>query len=564
MTDEERRTQFEEALARNRRKWEKLQDAGVRYSFPIPDTSLKQLFMAQAAQHPDKIYIYADGAQYTYGECNREALRIANGMLALGLTQGDRVISYLSNSKEFVTLTQACFKTGIILVNSNPRSTSYEIAYRVKDCTPRAAFVDSCSRQAVLDALQPDPLSVEHIVACPALGPVGAADGVIPWEAFLSDDLTEPDVTVHSEDIAVLQYTGGTTGVLKGCCTTNRAYLAKALAQVEFFKPILSAEDRERYLVMIGLGFSHALGFVQGITNNLAFGGAMFLANSLEEILYAIEKYKPTVWPSVPLWMKMIASDPRYQKFDITSLKCITCGSAPLPVDVMRKVESVTGAVITEGYGMTETVNTITVNSFKGRRSGTVGIPNPNMEYLIVDQVDGERVVADGEDGEIICRGACVMKEYWHNPEETAVMLRDGWLYTGDVGCMDEAGRLIIRDRKKDLIITSGFNVFPRELEDVAIQVDGVADACAIGIPDERRGEVPAVFLQAASDAILDVSAVEDCCREKLSRYKVPKRYFVVGEIPKTKNRKPDRKRLREMYRRMTAGENGSASEKNA
>lgn len=546
-----REAKFEEALTRLRPKWARLQDHEVNYHFPIPETTMKEMFLAQVNSHPDKVYIRHHGRQQTYRECNVMAVQIANGLRSLGLTKGDRIITFVSNSMEFVAIAQACFKTGIIMVNSNPLATDCEIASRIQDCTPRVAIADAAGVQAVMRALRTDRVSVEHIVGCPAVGAIAPADGLMPWEALLSDDLTEPDVVVRPEDCAVLQYTGGTTGVLKGCCETNYAFVAKALAQSEYFKPILNDEDREHYMVMMGLGLSHAFGFVQSIVVNMSLGGAIYFADSLEEILTAIETYRPTVWPSVPVWMKLIASDPQYQKHDITSLKCITCGSAPLPVEVLQKVEQITGAAITEGYGMTETVNTITINSFHHRKAGTVGVPNPNIEYLIVDQETGEQVMADGEAGEIICRGACVMKEYWKKPEETANALRDGWLYTGDIGYIDEEGYLVIKDRKKDMIIVSGFNVFPRELEDVVLQYPGVADACAIGIPHPRRGEVPAVFIQPRRGVELDLNEISAFCEQRLSRYKLPKRFFLIPEIPKTKNRKPDRKQLRKEYDQM-------------
>lgn len=246
--------------------------------------------------------------------------------------------------------------------------------------------------------------------------------------------------------------------------------------------------------------------------------------------------------------MKLIATHEEYQKYDISSLKVITCGSAPLPVDVIKRVEELTGAVITEGYGMTETVNTITINGHDHRKVGTVGVVNPNIEYLIVDQETGTEIVEDGTPGEIICRGECVMHEYWNNPEETAKMLRNGWLYTGDIGLIDEEGFLVICDRKKDLIITGGFNVFPSELEAVAITAPNVADAIAIGVPNERRGEVPALFVQPMPGKTVDLAEVEQVCREKLSRFKVPKEYYTMDMLPKTKNRKPDRKAVRKMY----------------
>lgn len=547
----EKERRFEAKLECLREKWRKIQDDEVNYSFPIPRTTMKEMFLKQVENHPDKIYIYHHERTETYKETNQMANRIANGLLAMGLKKGDRLITYVSNGVEFVEITQACFKTGIILVNTNPLSTADEIQRRIKDCTPRAVIADSVALPTVRKALEENTLGVSAIIACPTVEKIPETPGVIGWEELLSEQQTEPDIDIQPEDIAVLQYTGGTTGVLKGCCQTNYAFVAKALAQVEYFKPILTEEDRENYLVMMGLGLSHAFGFAQAIVVNMSFGGAMYFADSLEEILSAIEKYRPTIWPSVPIWMKLIASDPKYQKYDITSLKGITCGAAPLPQEVLNKVESITGAIITEGYGMTETVNTITINSFKARKVGTVGVPNPNIEYLIVDQNDGETLMPDGQAGEIICRGDCVMHEYWGKPEETAEVLRDGWLYTGDIGYIDEEGYLVILDRKKDLIIISGFNVFPREIEDVVAEFPGVADSCAVGVPNERRGEVPAIFVQPKQGTEINLDDVERFCREKLSKYKVPKYYFLVDEVPKTKNRKPDRKRLKKQFAEM-------------
>ena len=537
--------EFEQALVYYREKWAKIKDPEVNYNFPIPSTPLKDLFLQQVEKHPDKVYIYRKDEKCTYRECNEMAVRIANAFLAMGLQKRDRVITYVSNSIEFIAIAQACFKTGIIMVNTNPRSTADEIIRRVRDCTPRLVIVDTDGAAAVTEALHGDMLGVEHIIFCPAMGQENPNPDFLPWESLLSNDLTEPDIPIYPEDILVMQYTGGTTGVLKGCCQTNHAFVAKAMAQVEYFKAFLTPEDYENYIVLIGIGMSHAFGFSQAIIVNMTIGGSIFLAENLDELLMGIEKYKPTVWPSVPLYMKLIASNPKYQNYNLSSLKCITCGSAPLPVEVIHKVEELTGAVITEGYGMTETVNTIAINGYHHRRVGTVGVVNPNIEYLIVDKETGTKVVPYGESGEIICRGECVMKEYWGKPEETANMVRDGWLYTGDIGRMDEDGFLIIMDRKKDLIISGGFNIFPSELEDVALMIDGVADAIAVGVPDDRRGEVPALFIQPREGAQIDLKQVEAFFYEKLSRFKVPKQYYLIDQIPRTKNNKPDRKTLK-------------------
>ena len=548
MLTPEQKARFEEALVGYRKKWDKIKDSACNYNFPIPEVSCKEMFLDRVAEHPDKVYVIHGDSKYTYAECNAYAVRIANAFGEMGLVKGDRVITYVSNGIEFMALAHACLKTGVIMVNTNPRSTADEIARRIADCTPRLLVTDSDGADAVVEALAENAQSVEKAVFCPALEKESRWPSLLAWDTLLSNNTTEPDVKIYPQDIAILQYTGGTTGVLKGCCQTNRAFVAKALAQVQFFKPFLTDEDFENYIVIMALGLSHAFGFGQAIVVNLSIGGTVLFTDSLEHILDSIETYKPTVWPAVPLWMKLIASKEEYQKYDIKSLKVITCGSAPLPVDVIYKVEELTGAIITEGYGMTETVNTITINGHDHRKIGTVGVVNPNIEYLIVDQETGTEVVEDGQPGEIICRGDCVMKEYWNNPVETANMVRDGWLYTGDIGCIDEDGFLKILDRKKDLIITGGFNVFPSELEAAAITAPNVADAIAIGVPDERWGEVPAVFVQPKEGTTVDLNEVERVCREKLSKFKVPKQYYVISEIPKTKNRKPDRKGLKRWY----------------
>lgn len=383
---------FEEALVRYREKWDKIKDPCVVYDFPIPDVSCKELFLKRVSEHPDKTYVISRGTKMSYVECNTLAAKIANGFLAKGLKKGDRVITYVSNGFEFVALAHACFKTGIIMVNTNPRSTADEIIRRIKDCTPKMVITDSDGADAVVQALKDDKAGVEHMVFCPALEKENRWDELGAWESIISDDASEPDISISPEDIAILQYTGGTTGVLKGCCQTNHAFVAKAMAQVQYFRPFLNDNDYENYMVIIALGMSHAFGFGQGIVVNLTMGGTIFFAESLDEILRVIEKYRPTVWPSVPLWMKLIATHEEYQKYDISSLKVITCGSAPLPVDVIRRVEELTGAVITEGYGMTETVNTITINGHDHRKVGKILVAADRYALAfmhVYEQADG-------------------------------------------------------------------------------------------------------------------------------------------------------------------------------
>lgn len=240
---------FEEALVRYREKWDKIKDPCVVYDFPIPDVSCKELFLKRVSEHPDKTYVISRGTKMSYVDCNTLAAKIANGFLAKGLKKGDRVITYVSNGFEFVALAHACFKTGIIMVNTNPRSTADEIIRRIKDCTPKMVITDSDGADAVVQALKDDKAGVEHMVFCPALEKENRWDELGAWESIISDDASEPDISISPEDIAILQYTGGTTGVLKGCARQTTHLLPRPMAQVQYFRPFLNDNDYENYMV---------------------------------------------------------------------------------------------------------------------------------------------------------------------------------------------------------------------------------------------------------------------------------------------------------------------------
>ncbi len=545
---------FEKAVEENRQKWSKLQDKEVNYSFPISEVTLKQLFNQWAEKRPNKTYIYHKGKEHSYQECNLKARKIANGFINLGARKGDRVVTFLNNGVEFVCIAQACFKTGMILVNSNPMDSPAGMAYRIQDSGAKFVVSEEAAWGSLSKAFERNGKPAEYLVvngnksayACTCEN----MPKIVSLEELMQHDQDEPTTDIQLDDIMVLQYTGGTTGIQKACCQTNRAYVARTEVFKEFMIPF--GINEENFSVIIGLPMSHAYGFAQGVIGNLSLGGSMVLTDSdrpdTELIFETIQKHKPILWPSVPRWLKEWAGNSELQQYDVTSLKAITCGSAPLPLSTIEKVESVSGAVITEGYGLTETINTVTGNAVSSRRPGKVGIPFPNMDYLIVDSDTGDKVMPVGQEGEIIVRGATVFKEYWNKPTETANSFKHGWFYTGDVGMLDEDGYLQIMDRKKDMIIVSGFNVYPKEIEDIMIDYPGILDVCCIGTADERRGEVPVVYVVKKPGADVSESDLFDFCYENFARYKVPKEIYFVDSIPKTANNKPDRKALKQMH----------------
>jgi long-chain acyl-CoA synthetase len=263
-----------------------------------------------------------------------------------------------------------------------------------------------------------------------------------------------------------------------------------------------------------------------------------------ENILEAINRHEPTIWAAVPAMIQGLLNHPDIGSSRVRGIKLVPCGGAPLPVEVMKRFEEVSGTQIWEGYGLSETSNVVSANP-PLRKPGSVGVPWPDVDIRVVDLETGTKEMPVGESGEIIVKGPQIMAGYWNNPEETAKALKDGWLYTGDIGYMDQDGYIFILDRKKDMLICSGFNVFPREIDEVLYTNPKVCEACAIGVPDEKRGETVKAFVVVKPGEEMTCDEVMDYCKEQLAPYKVPKIVEFIDQLPRTVFGKPDRRKLR-------------------
>lgn len=544
--------EFEVALVELRRKWHAAQDEGTDYSIEIPETTLKESFNKVVEQNPDKPYVIHKDLVYTYAECNTMARKIANGLRKLGCEKGDRVVVYLSNGVNFVVAIQACFKLGLIAVNSNPFDLEYEAELRFNDCGAKVAFIDELSAEAVCAAAKGAP-SIEYLVDCSV--PEGIETNATSHkvvklsELLANNDDIEPKADLNPDEIQVLQYTGGTTGVIKGCCVSHRNYLYHAYCADQYYSPVVSAGE---WSVSLGLPLSHAYAFTSTITASVMNAGTIIFADSdrptIDEALCNIEKYKATVWPTVPAILYMALSQPDLlTKYDLSSLKCIFSGSAPLPVSIIEAFERVTGARISEGYGLTEAVTTLTLSPFGVFRPGKVGIPFAHIDVLIVDMETGLKVLPANERGEIIARGPQITKGYWNKPEETAASYHGEWLYTGDIGFFDEEGILSITGRIKDMIIVSGFNVYPTEIDELLSAHPDILESTTIGIPHEKKGEVPKSFVVKRSGAALTEEDIQAFLHEKLLGYKVPQVVQFLEVLPRTKTAKVDKIKLQEI-----------------
>jgi long-chain acyl-CoA synthetase len=355
-----------------------------------------------------------------------------------------------------------------------------------------------------------------------------------------------PKVEVSPDDPAAIQYTGGTTGVSKGAVLTHRN-LARNLAQVEAWIAPLGAGPQ---VVLGALPFFHVFGLSVTLLLSVRMGSTLVLVPNPRDvagIIGLVERHKISVLPAVPAMLDSISNRPGIERHDLSSVAGVFSGSAPLTEDSKRRFEALTGASIFEGYGLTETSPVTHVNPVKGEnRIGTVGLPVSDTDARIVDPEDASKVMGPGETGELLLSGPQVMAGYWNRPDETEQVLKDGWFFTGDLAVMDDDGWFRIVGRKKDMIICSGYNVYPDEIDRVLSDHPEVAEACTIGVPDERRGETVKAFVVRTPGSNVDAEALDAHCRERLAAYKVPRAVEFRDELPRSALMKLLRRTLRD------------------
>ncbi len=493
-----------------------------------------------AARAPDAEAIVCGDRRLSY----REYLSCVAGFARelderLGV-RGGRVATILGNSLESAIATFAVHAAGAQLVPLNPIYTARELAQILEDAEPTAVLHDSAIAETVA------PLVGRLKISAMPLGP-----GVRQLDTRRDEAVALP-VPPRPDDLATLQYTGGTTGRPKGVELSHRA-VAINIAQREGLLP--TEPDRERVLCAMPLFHVYAVSM------------ALHLAAYCRGALVILPRYRPdtvlttlvdeaiTIFPGSPTIFTGVMGFEGFAATDFSTLRLCYSGSAALPEETLRRWRAATGCPVHEGYGQTEAGPVLSFNPV-GRpvRPGSVGIPAPATELQIVDTVDGTRVLAIGEPGEIRARGPQIMAGYRNLPEETAATLRDGWLYTGDIGELDADGWLTIRERKKDMAIVGGYNVYPREVDEVLYLHPDVLEAAAIGVPDAYRGEVIKAFVVMRAGVAPDVGALREHCARNLAKYKVPAAIEIVAAIPKTTVGKIDKKELREMAEKQQAG----------
>ncbi len=509
-----------------------------------PDWTIPELLAQSASRYPDRRALRFFGRTMDYRHLQQEVDAFARGLLALGLQTGDRVALVLPNAPQFVIAYYGTLRAGGIVVATNPLYTPREFETQFQDCKPAFVVALDLVAQRVQGALRgatlivtrvrdylPRSLALLQRIAQP--GPA-VPDGTLSFRDVLHrGEAGALPAAARADDLAVLQYTGGTTGTPKAAMLSHRNLVANALQCQGWMPEYRPGEER----VLAVLPFFHVFGMTVGMNLGVLCAGEIDLVPRFVpgQMAKEVRRFRPSFFPGAPALYESVAGDPHAERWNMRSIRYCISGSAPLPLALQERFERLTGGVLVEGYGLTEASPVTHCNPLQGmRKIGTVGLPFPDTEQRIVDPDDPSREMPPGEPGELAVRGPQVMLGYYGRPEETARVLRDGWLLTGDIGVIDEDGFCRIVDRKKDLIIVSGFNVYPREVEEVLLQCPGVKEAAVVGAPDEHRGQAVRAVLVPQDGVELDLEQVRAFCREQLAGYKTPRQWEVRAELPRS------------------------------
>lgn len=549
-----------------KKPWLKHYEKGVPEFLRYEEICLPEILQRTARNFPDRTALIFEGYKLSFLQVQDMVDRFAGCLVSCGVKRGDAVAIILPNMIPCVVAYYAIMKIGAIAVMNNPLYSDRELEYQFNDSGAKVLIAIDLLGNRMID-LRPrtkikqivitsigDYLPFPKNLLFPLVAKkkrlaasVKPAPDVHFWKACIANH--EPyrrEVKVGFRDVAMYQYTGGTTGVSKGVELTH-ANLSSQVQQAAAWFPKLEPGKE----IMLGaLPYFHVFGLTACMNFAIAMGWPQILIPKPqpEPLLKAITKYRPTFAPLVPTMYVGLLSHPELKKTDIKCMKGAFSGSAPLPVEVIRDFEAATGAVIVEGFGMTETSPVTHINPFAGgaRKVGSVGIPISDTLARIVDIEEGTREMPVGESGELVIKGPQVMRGYKDKPDETANTLRDGWCYTGDIAVMDEDGYFFIVDRKKDMILSGGFNVYPREIDEVFYAHPKVQEACAIGIPDPKRGENVKVFVVLKAGETATPQEFIDYCKKRLAVYKLPTEIEFRSELPKTAVGKVLRKELRD------------------
>jgi long-chain acyl-CoA synthetase len=537
------------------RPWTRHYDPGVPATLAYPDVTMHALLDDAAESYPDAVATIFFNAKRTYKSISDEAWRFANGLRKLGVKKGDRVAILLPNTPQFVVAFFGALRAGATVVPCNPLYTAPELHHQLADSgattlvalsrlypVAKAARAGTSVKNVIVTNIKeemPPLLRVMFTLAKEKKDghrqSFAGDEGAVAFRDVLDTSNAAFDGGTRKDDVALLQYTGGTTGVSKGAMLSHRALVANILQCRAWFTNLKDAQGTG----MAVMPFFHVYGLTVVMGLSIQSASAMILEPQfeLERVLKDVQKHKPNTFSGAPRIYNALINSPLVVRFDLRSIEACVSGSAPLLVETHRRFVELTGAKLVEGYGLTEAAPVTHCNPLFGQgkqKVGTVGVPYPDVDSKIVDLETGTREVAAGESGELALRGPQLMDGYYNQPEETAMTLRDGWLYTGDIATVDADGYVAIVDRKKEMIIVSGFNVYPREVEEALALHPAVLDSAAIGVPHPIKGEEVKAFVVLKPGAKATAEDIIAHCRTQLAPFKVPKDIEFRESLPKS------------------------------
>jgi long-chain acyl-CoA synthetase len=553
------------------RLWHKSYAPGIPAEIDIEEITLPEILTRSTGRFPDNIALIYMGKKITYRELEGLVNRFARALMGLGVKAGDKVAMLLPNVPQMVIASYATYRIGAVTVMNNPLYTERELEYQLNDSDSTVLVT--------LDLLFPRALKlrentrIERIITChindylpfpkkqlvPILKKdmhrkIEPTDGVHEFMDLMKDYSGEPVENVAKwEELGTLMYTGGTTGVSKGVMLTHANISSNTQQLRVWFSDLEDGKDSE----LAVFPFFHSAGYT-GVMNLTIYSGNTDILVPRPEpgvIIEMIEKFKPSLVPGVPTIFVGLLNSEKFRNLDFSCVKAFAAGAAPLAVDTIKQIKSLANVPIVNVYGLTEIAPMGTATPWGGEEKvGTVGVPLPNTDLKIVDLETGENEMAQGETGEVLFKGPQVMKGYYKKPEETAKALKDGWVSTGDIGFLDEDGYLTIVDRKKDMIVASGYNIYPNEVDEVLFEHPRILEACTIGVPDEYRGESVKTYIVVKPGEKLTKEDVIGHCKAKLAAYKVPREIEFIDELPKTAVGKILRRELKKLDREKREG----------
>jgi long-chain acyl-CoA synthetase len=537
------------------RPWLKQYPSEVPHTINYQKKPLSQFLKDAATEFPHKKAVHFLGKELTFQEIYFQACKLANYLQAIGIEKGDRVAIMLPNCPQAVIGYYGVLLAGGVVVQTNPLYMERELEYQLNDSGTKVIIT--------LDLLYPrvskvKPLTkdLKHIIVTGIKDYLPFPKNLIyPFiqkkqhgivvkvehsgtnhlftkiieEGSINEIILDID---PEEDLALLQYTGGTTGFPKGVMLTHFNLVSNTMMCAKWMYQSKRGEES----VLGILPFFHVYGMTTVMNLSVLQGYKMILLPKfdIEDTLKTIQKQKPTLFPGAPTIYIGLLNHPDIENYDLSSVDCCISGSAPLPIEVQDQFERVTGGKLVEGYGLTEASPVTHSNSLWGERiNGSVGLPWPDTDAVVLSFETGEPVET-GEIGEIAVKGPQVMKGYWNRPEETAAVLKDGWLMTGDLGYMDDEGYFYVVDRKKDMIIAGGFNIYPREIEEVLYEFEKVQEVVVAGVPDPYRGETVKAYIVLKEGMTCSNEELDQFARKHLAAYKVPRIFEFRKELPKT------------------------------